>query len=174
MCYIIAMFKSAKLYIFSFMFITSTSYGFMSGVKPELDGGAALEIIDAVIHMAPPNSPVNAGYGVIKNNTNAPIELTTFRSPVFDELQIHEMKFDSDGTAKMIKLEKLTIPAKGMVSLEPGGNHIMLINKRRELKMNEKVLVVTIAADEVRYMLKFKVIDPRSSGGASHHDHHMH
>lgn len=174
MCYIISMFKSAKLYIFSFMFMTSSSFAFMSGVKPELDGGVELEIIDAVIHMGPPNSPVNAGYGVLKNNTNAPIELTTFRSPVFDELQIHEMKFDSDGTAKMMKLEKITIPAKGQVSLEPGGNHIMLINKRRDLKMNENVLVVTIAADEVRYMLKFKVIDPRSSSGSSHSDHHMH
>ena len=57
----------------SFMMLTtlfiSSAHAFMSGIKPDLDGGAALEIIDGVIHKGPPNSPVSVGYGTFKNNT---------------------------------------------------------------------------------------------------------
>ena len=155
-------------------FISSESFSFMSGVKTELDGGQELEIINGVIHQGPPNSSVNVGYGTFRNNTSEDITLTVFRSPVFDDLQIHTMEYSDNGTAKMIHLKNISVPAKSDLTLKPGGHHLMLINKRRDLILDEDIMVVVFAEDSVRYMLHFKVIDPRLENNSNqNHDHHM-
>ena len=161
--------------LFVILFFTSSeSYSFMSGVKTELDGGQELEIINGVIHQGPPNSSVNVGYGTFRNNTSKDITLTVFRSPVFDDLQMHTMEHSDNGTAKMIHLKTISVPAKSDLSLKPGGHHLMLINKRRDLALGENIMVVTIAEDTVRYMLNFKVIDPRlENDSKQNNDDHM-
>ena len=157
-----------------FLFNTPVN-AFMSGVKPDLDGGAALVVIDGVIHKGPPGANVTAGYGVFKNNTDKDISLTTFRSPVYDNLEVHGMEYTSDGTAKMKNVPILTIPANGEAILGKGGLHLMFMGNRRDIQLGEEILVVTFDTDEVRYMLNFKVIDPRESVKHDHsHDHHMH
>lgn len=157
-------------------FISSESYSFMSGVKTELDGGQAFEVVDGVIHQGPPSSSVNVAYGILRNNTDEDITLTVFRSPVFDDLQMHNMEYSENGTAKMIHLKSMSVPAKSDLILKPGGHHLMLINKRRDLILDEDIMVVVIAEDSVRYMLHFKVIDPRLENDSkqNHDDHMMH
>jgi len=155
-------------------FTSSESFSFMNGVKTELDGGQALEVVDGVIHQGPPSSSVNVAYGILRNNTDEDITLTVFRSPVFDDLQIHDMEYSDNGTAKMIHLKSISVPAKSDLTLKPGGHHLMLINKRRDLILDEDIMVVVFAEDSVRYMLHFKVIDPRLENNSNqNHDHHM-
>ena len=153
--------------------ITSNSHAFMTGVEPEKDGGVAIEFISGVIHMAPPGSNVNAGYGVLRNNTDKDIILKSFRSPVFDSTEAHTMEYSNNGTAKMRHLNELIIPANNQLVLKSGGLHIMFIGKRRDIKLGEDILIISRDNHEVRYMLKMKVIDPRS-GSHGHDDHHMH
>ena len=159
----------------SFMMLTtlfiSSAHAFMSGIKPDLYGGAALEIIDGVIHKGPPNSPVSVGYGTFKNNTGKDIVLKHYTSPVYDKVEAHTMEYSSDGTAKMLQKESLTVPANGEIKSKSGGLHLMLMWKRRELVLDENIMIVTYDENEVRYMLNLKVIDPRSH---NNHDHHMH
>ena len=152
--------------------LSTNVYSFMSGVSPEKDGGPKLEIINGVIHMGPPNSPVTVGYGVIKNNTKNDLIITGARSPVYDEVQIHSMDYSSSGTAKMIHQKTLLIPAGKEVTLESGGLHFMLMGPRRDLKVNENIKMVVRDKAEVRYMFELKVIDPRNDHVG--HDHHMH
>jgi len=155
-------------------FTSSESFSFMNGVKTELDGGQALEVVDGVIHQGPPSSSVNVAYGILRNNTDEDITLTVFRSPVFDDLQMHNMEYSDNSTAKMIHLKSISVPAKSDLTLKPGGHHLMLINKRRDLILDEDIMVVVFAEDSVRYMLHFKVIDPRLENNSNqNHDHHM-
>jgi hypothetical protein len=155
-------------------FTSSESFSFMNGVKTELDGGQALEVVDGVIHQGPPSSSVNVAYGILRNNTDEDITLTVFRSPVFDDLQMHNMEYSDNSTAKMIHLKNISVPAKSDLTLKPGGHHLMLINKRRDLILDEDIMVVVFAEDSVRYMLHFKVIDPRLENNSNqNHDHHM-
>ena len=152
--------------------LSTNVYSFMSGVSPEKDGGPKLEIINGVVHMGPPNSPVTVGYGIIRNNTKKDLIITGARSPVFDEVQMHSMEYSSSGTAKMIHQKTLLIPAGKEVTLESGGLHFMLMGPRRDLKVNENIKMVVRDKSEVRYMFDLKVIDPRHDHGS--HDHHMH
>ena len=57
------------------------------------------------------------------------------------------------------------------IKSKSGGLHLMLMGKRRELVLDENIMIVTYDENEVRYMLNLKVIDPRSH---NNHDHHMH
>ncbi len=171
----IIIFMKNTLSIILGLFISINSYAFMSGISPEKDGGPKLEIIKGVIYMGPPNSQVTVGYGIIKNNTDKDLTITGFRSPVYDEVQIHSMEYSDTGTAKMIHNKYLIIPAGKEVVLESGGSHMMLMGPRRDIQAGEIVKMIARDKTETRYMLDLKVIDPRSSHDHDHnHDHHMH
>ena len=148
----------------------------MSGVSPDKDGGAELSIIKGIILQGPPNISVNAGYGVLKNITDEDITLIRLTSPVFDGVQLHDMEYSDDGKAKMIHITKPLIPADGELKLAPGGKHLMLINRRRDLKVGEIIKIMVESNKERRYMLELKVIDPRQeqSHKSDSEHHHMH
>ena len=152
----------------------SLVHSFMSGVEKEKDGGQKLEITSGVIHMGPKSVNVFAGYGVFENNSDKNIEIYKLTSPVFDNTEIHSTKISNSGTAKMIKLESLLIPADKNVKLNHGAKHVMFLGKRRDLKIGEIIKVVAYDRNEIRYMLHFKVIDPRDSNKHSDHHHHAH
>ena len=163
--------KNLYTFLIIGIFATTNANAFMTGVKPEKDGGVAMEIISGVIHTAPPGSNVNVGYGTLKNNTNKDIILKSFRSPVFDTTEAHGMEYSDTGTAKMRHLEELKIPANGELSLGSGGLHLMFMGMRRDIMPGEEIMIITRDDHEVRYMLIMEVIDPRSS---NHDSHHMH
>ena len=160
-------------YALILLFNTNT-YAFMSGVDPSRDGGKQLEFIDGVILTGPPSVKVNAGYGIFKNNTDEEINLIRLTSPVFDEIQLHDMQYDSNGTAKMIRINEFIIPANGQINLEKGGKHFMLIERRRELKSGQIIKMVVEDKNERRYMLHLKVNNPMDHDNNGHQDHHMH
>ena len=105
------------------------------------------------------------------DNTGKDIVLKHYTSHVYDKVEAHTMEYSSDGTAKMLQKESLTVPANGEIKSKSGGLHLMLMGKRRELVLDENIMIVTYDENEVRYMLNLKVIDPRSH---NNHDHHMH
>lgn len=72
---------------------------------------------------------MSAAYGMIMNKTNDDINLTGVN--ITDQIikgmaEIHQTTI-KEGIASMSKIETLTIPANGSVTLEPGGFHIMLM-----------------------------------------------
>ena len=148
------------------------AYSFMSGVSPEKDGGPKLELIKGVIHKGPPNSQVTVGYGIIRNNTKNDLIITGSRSPVYDDVQIHYMKYSDSGTAKMIHEQNLLVPAGKEVVLESGGSHFMLMGPRRDIAVGENIKLMVRDKAEVQYIFDLKVIYPIHDHGS--HDHHMH
>ncbi|MBH44815.1 MAG: hypothetical protein CMD88_05105 [Gammaproteobacteria bacterium] len=154
------------------VFIGTKTHAFMSGVDVHKDGGQKLEIRKGVIHMGPKNTNVFAGYGVFENNSDENIEIYKLTSPVFDKTELHTTEISSSGTAKMRHLKSLSIPAKNTIQLDHGAKHVMFLGKRRDLQIGEVIKVVAYDRNEVRYMLHFKVIDPRKSNESI--NHHMH
>ena len=145
------------------------SHAFMSGVSKDKDGGVSLQIVKGTLPQGPPSVNINAGYGILRNTTNKDIKLIRLTSPVFDEVQLHNMEYSSDGKAKMIQIKEPVVPANGELSLEHGGKHLMLINRRRDLKIGEIIKVMAESRDEKRYMLELKVIDARQKQTHEHH-----
>ena len=97
-------------------------------------GVSPLEIENAWIRQMPPGSGVSALYFEINNRGSEPDKLLSVNSPVSDKAEIHSTVFSNDnGTAKMVKLQDVAIPAGEKISFSPGGIHIMLINIKGDL-----------------------------------------
>ena len=64
--------------------------------------------------------------------------LLTASSPVAGLVEIHTMKME-DGVMKMRALPKLDLPAGKAVKLAPGGNHVMLMDLKQQMKKGDVV-----------------------------------
>jgi copper(I)-binding protein len=64
--------------------------------------------------------------------------LLSASSPVAGVVEIHTMKME-DGVMKMRAIPKLDLPAGTGVKLQPGGNHVMLMDLRQQLKKGDMV-----------------------------------
>lgn len=63
--------------------------------------------------------------------------LLSASTPVAKKAEIHGHKMDNAGMMKMYEYGPLTIPAKEMVTLKPGGLHIMLMKLKAPLVEGE-------------------------------------
>ncbi len=81
---------------------------------------------DVEITRPMPGRHMSAGYLVLHNNTDEAIRITRVTSPQFGNVEIHETRV-TDGIARMRELEALVVPARGSVTLERGGKHLMLM-----------------------------------------------
>ena len=59
-------------------------------------------------------------------------------SPVAGVVEIHTMKME-DGVMKMRAIPKLDLPAGKGVKLAPGGNHVMLMDLKQQMKKGDVV-----------------------------------
>ncbi len=64
--------------------------------------------------------------------------LLSAASPVAGVVEIHTMKME-DGVMKMRAIPKLDLPAGKAVKLASGGNHIMLMDLRQQMKKGDVV-----------------------------------
>jgi copper(I)-binding protein len=91
----------------------------------------------------PPGVRVGAVYFTLRNPRQAPDHVVSVRSAISERAEIHETKM-SGGIMRMRQLTEVTVPAGGVLALEPGGAHVMLIGLRDTLVPGSKVpLVVT-------------------------------
>lgn len=97
-----------------------------------------IEVSDAYFKATPPNAKNSAAFMKIKNNSNQDIALIggTNNLSEFTEFHTHVKE---DGMMKMIKVEKIIVPAKGSAELKPGDLHVMLIGLKNPVKVGDKV-----------------------------------
>ena len=73
-----------------------------------------------------PGRHMSAGFLVLTNNTGKDVRVTRVSSPQFGMVEIHETTTE-DGVSRMRELDALVVPARGSVTLERGGKHLMLM-----------------------------------------------
>jgi copper(I)-binding protein len=95
---------------------------------------------NAWIREAPPGATAMAGYMVVKNTGAKDKVLVGASSPDFKSVMLHRTVVEN-GMAKMVHQPVITIPAKGEVTFEPNGYHVMLMGPKRALKAGDKVAV---------------------------------
>lgn len=95
------------------------------------------------------DSGMTAAFGVVENPSDQPLHVVAASSSIAKEVQLHETKPGADGTMKMSEVDGgFTIPAKGKLTLEPGGNHLMFMGVNTAVKPGEDVTVTLTFADE--------------------------
>jgi len=85
-----------------------------------------------------PNDLPAAAYVTLVNASDKPIELTGVSSPDYGSTMLHQT-VSNGSTQKMMMVDKLTVPARGTVSIAPGGYHVMLEDAKHAIKPGDTV-----------------------------------
>jgi hypothetical protein len=90
------------------------------------------------IRSAPPGAAMLAGYGTLHNVGDAPVVVTGAESADFASASLHK-SMNENGVEHMRALGDLQIAPGQRVAFAPGGNHVMLMQPKKELRTNESV-----------------------------------
>lgn len=113
---------------------------------------SSVTIKNAWVRQNIPPQTMTAAYFFI-HNQGAATALISASTPAAEVAEIHVMTTDGN-IMRMKKIDRLPIPENGSATLQPGGNHLMLIGLRRDLAPGDSLaLTLTFAngyAQEVR------------------------
>ena len=105
-----------------------------------------LVVENAWIRNAPPGTAMMAGYGVLHNVGDAAVTVTGAESADFGSASLHKSS-NSNGMEHMQPLGDITIAPGQRVTFAPGGNHIMLMQPKKELRLDESVPIHIVTKD---------------------------
>jgi len=87
-----------------------------------------------------PASAENAAFYMnIRNTGRVQDSLESAEIDICDSTQLHETNIDDDGVMSMEHVMKINIPSGEMVSLEPGGFHLMCLGLKSPLEAGEEI-----------------------------------
>jgi copper(I)-binding protein len=113
-------------------------------------------------------SGMSASFGVVRNPTARPIRIIGATSPYSTVVQLHQV-VEQDGA--MVMQEKaggFVVPARGSLTLEPGGNHLMFMKLTKPIKAGQLIPVTLITADGG--MITIKALAKNFSGANEDYD----
>lgn len=124
--------------------------------------GADIEIERAYARASIPNVPNSAAFFVIKNNSDKDIAITSANSDVAEKNELHT-HIKENKMMKMMKIEKLVVPAKSSLELKSGGDHVMLMGLKKELKVGDEINLELSFSDGDKKSIKVPVKDLAST-----------
>ena len=86
----------------------------------------------------PPGITNGAVYFIVNNPTNTLERLIGVASDAADRVELHTHTEDN-GVVKMRLIDAVAVPKYGMAMLEPGGDHLMLLDLSQPLKEGETI-----------------------------------
>ncbi|WP_179199780.1 copper chaperone PCu(A)C [Streptomyces sp. NRRL B-24572] len=93
-----------------------------------------------------PNALPAAGYVTFDNTADKPYDITKISSPDYQKITIYQTVVDSE-SAKMVSLDKVTLPAKGQFAFVPGQYHIMFEKPTHLITPGDKARVIFFLDD---------------------------
>ena len=98
------------------------------------ENGATVTVTDPWIKAT--DGHMTGVFGTIKNNSDAPLTIEAVDFDGAGKVELHETVIGQDGSSVMQPAEGgFTIPAGGEFKLEPGANHIMLMDLSKPIEV---------------------------------------
>ncbi|MGX4801874.1 copper chaperone PCu(A)C [Bradyrhizobium guangdongense] len=124
----------------SFALVLAAVLAFV-GSAPGLADHADIVVSQAWSRATPKGAKVAGGYLTIENHGTAPDRLLSASSPAAATVEIHQMTLQ-DGIMTMRQFEQgLMIPQGEVVTLAPGGSHIMFISLAAPFEEGQRIPV---------------------------------
>lgn len=150
---------------FRFVLLVIASFFSMQTAFADKD----LVVADAWVREGPPSASMLGGFMVIHNHSNKTRTLVSASSDSFGMAELHRT-MQADGMMKMIKQDKIEIPAKGSLVFKPGDYHIMLMKPKKSLKAGDHVMITLGFSDGASVKVRFPVRKGESKGMDHGHD----
>jgi hypothetical protein len=127
---------------------------------------ANISVTGAWARATVPGQPVSGAYMQIQSDADA--RLIGASSPAVPRVEVHEMKMDG-GVMRMREVKAIELPKGKMVSLQPGGLHIMLMNLPKPIAAGDVVpLTLVVESDGKQQTVEVKA-EARAMGAMQHH-----
>lgn len=120
--------------------------------------GCPLTVSDAWVKAA--DSGMTAAFGQVQNTSDTPITITAAQTAAAGMTELHETTMEA-GSMKMQQVTGLDVPADGELLLEPGGDHIMLMNIPAPIAAGDDVEFTLTCGDagEVAFTAQARTFD---------------
>jgi len=123
-------------------------------------------VTGAWIRATPPGAVTAAAYLTIASAGSAD-RLVGAATPAAGTVEIHTTVADA-GSQHMMRVAELALPAGGSVRLEPGGQHLMLIDLKTPMVPGTKVALSLRFAEAGTVEIDVPVVDARAQAAAQH------
>lgn len=143
------------------MFVKSNYKLWVLGLVLALSASAVMaaapgvEVANPRIRLLPGDLPL-AGYFDMHNSGKQAVSLTGASSADFGMVMMH-MSMHKNGEASMMMVDKIDIAPGKTVSFAPGGYHLMLMHRKKDLKAGDKVLIDLDFSDGHKMNVQFRV-----------------
>lgn len=127
-----------------------------------------LEVKSPWVALAPPGAQATAAFMELHNPGEKAVDVVSADADGFRSVELHR-SINENGMHRMIRQERITVPAGGSVSLAPGGYHVMLIGIERKLEEGDVVTIELTRGDGRRLSVDAPV--KRRSQVTSGHGH---
>jgi hypothetical protein len=124
-------------------------------VAGHLFAGDGLVVDDAWIRYLPGEGPM-AGYFTLRNESEETRTLVGASSPRFAMVHLHRT-IQRDGMSSMAPVDAVPLPAHGEIAFEPGGYHLMLMQRKGDLSVGDEVPVALEFGDGSVRQVRFTV-----------------
>ena len=119
-------------------------------------GAANVTVSNAWARATMPGQPVSGAYMQIKSDADA--RLVSASSPTVPRVEVHEMKMDG-GVMRMREVKAIELPKGKMVSLAPGGLHLMLMNLQKPIAVGDVIpLTLVVESDGKQQTVEVKAV----------------
>ncbi|WP_233863736.1 copper chaperone PCu(A)C [Paraburkholderia adhaesiva] len=128
-----------KLHSLTATLICSLGFACATFVPTAQAAGTAITAQNAWVRWLPNNLPAG-GYVTLKNEGDRNIDVVDVSSDDYGSVMMHQT-VSNGSTKKMMMVDKVTVPAHGSVSFEPGGYHLMLEEAKHKIAPGDTVHV---------------------------------
>ena len=105
----------------------------------------SVKVTGAWVRATVPGQPVAGAYMEITSAKTT--TLVKVETPIANMAEIHSMKMEN-GVMRMQAMASLPLPANKTVRLSPGGDHLMLMGLKRQVKPGEKAPIRLTMKDD--------------------------
>lgn len=129
----------------------------VAGIMPAQARATCMPVVrDAWLRLPPVSMPMLAGFARIENPCPRAVAVTAVRSAAFGEVSVHETRREN-GVSRMREVPTLVVPARGVVTLQPGGLHLMLMRPVAMPATGTRVPVTLVLEDGRTIDARFEV-----------------
>ena len=125
------------------------------GSSVAMAGASPVDVSNARIRLLPGDLPL-AGYFDMHNSGKKAVSLTGASSAAFGMVMIHK-SMHKNGEAMMMMVKEIDVAPGKSVSFAPGGYHLMLMHRKKDLKVGDKVMIELDFSDGQKMNVRFKV-----------------
>lgn len=131
---------------------------------------ATITVSDAWARATMPGQKVSGAYMQIQSDVDA--RLLSVSSAAVPRVEVHEMKMDGD-VMRMRELKSVALPKGQIVTLEPGGFHLMLMSLKKPIAVGDIIpLTLVVESGGKKQTIEVKAEARGMDGGMQHHHHH--